>query len=113
MITFEANGAEREFSAIQMPPDLSEQISGSGGSGGGGGSVGIPLGSLSKNLGSVSNAENVSELQKTPKPELKKSHTIDHSNPTSSGHASKTNQKVQKAMRKLELALRLSFNDNK
>lgn len=115
LISLEANGAEREFIALQMPPDLSEHISGAGGAASG--ITVIPLGSLSKNLGSVSNAENVSDLQnekvQKTKPELKKSHTIDHSNPTSSGHASKTNQKVHKAMRKLELALRLSFNDNK
>jgi hypothetical protein len=68
---------------------------------------------LVKNAGSLSNAENVCDLHRA-KPELKKSHTIDHSNPTTSTHGlSKTNQKVQKAMRKLELALRLSFNDNK
>lgn len=45
------------------------------------------------------------------KPELKKSHTIDHSSNTSSSMPSKANQKVQKAMKKLELALRLSFNE--
>lgn len=46
------------------------------------------------------------------KPELKKSHTIDHSsNSSSTSMPSKANQKVQKAMRKLELALRLSFNE--
>lgn len=61
--------------------------------------------------GSVNKADVYNEMQKGGKPELKKSHTIDHSNPTTSGHNSKTNQKMQKAMRKLELALRLSFND--
>lgn len=64
-----------------------------------------------KSVGSLASATERTRLTKN-KPELKKSHTIDHSsNSSSTSMPSKANQKVQKAMRKLELALRLSFNE--
>lgn len=68
-----------------------------------------------KSAGSLGSATTANERTRlTKKVELKKSHTIDHSsNSSSTSMPSKANQKVQKAMRKLELALRLSFSNEK
>ena len=67
-----------------------------------------------KSVGSLSSANERTHLTSLTKnkPELKKSHTIDHSS-NSSSTPSKGHQKMAKAMKKLEYALRLSFSNEK